>query len=153
MIDIISLTLATLSLCLSLYNWCCERMNLKIHIGNSSIIDNDEFNKLIVIDCTVNNNSKNNITINSVETIVDNIRIKCVPNSVSLGSINLEIDNKTANWERTSADFPIKLTSYDSITASLIFPILKNTELPKTLNICFNTSRGKKVITCVYKEM
>lgn len=147
-LSIFSLIISVISLALSIHNWYIGRMHLKIKLNHFTVTKENDLNVLIV-HCTISNCSKNNLTINSIDLINNKIKYNSIENSLSLGSIFVELFEQKAEWETTSIDLPLKLEPFDSVSTSLIFPLGSNTILCKKSKIIFYTSRGKKKLTII----
>lgn len=141
-----AIILSTISLLLSLINFSREMIHLKFNVNSVSTFK-DKDNQFLIINLSIDNRSKNNITINYVDTLINKLRYISILNEISLGGTGIEIAGQTAEWVSKSIQMPIKLSSYDSCSGSIIIPISYDVIIPKKLKLYFNTSRGKKCIT------
>ena len=147
-----SFFISLVSLFLSIYNFLCECMHLKINIKNVSLLKNDG-NNFLTIDSEISNCSKNNITIYSVEAIINKKHIESVRNVIKLSGVGVDIGDSRAEWNAISIEIPIRLTSYDSVIGFLLIPMPNDINPTKNIRLCFKTSRGKKYITCAFHKL
>lgn len=143
---------AVLSLFISvatfLYTFFTSKMNLEFNIQYLSQFQ-DEYNNPIIVSCTINNKSQNNISINSIELKLNNKFYQSIRTPIQLGAISFTIFDHNVNETNQTIKLPLKLESYDSINTSLLFPIPKEIIIPKKMKIIVYTSRGKKTLSVI----
>lgn len=150
-ISAISIFFSLVSLLLSIYNFCKELRHLKVEISKIDVTT-DEYKNVLIVSCTIINNSKNNITINSINLLLNNEIYSSIENSIFLGYGDMQILNQEAKWENHSIQLPLKLSSYDSAVTSIVFPISKDTHIDNKIKVIFKTSRGKKKLSVSKKR-
>lgn len=123
-------------------------MNLEFNIQYLSQFQ-DEYNNPIIVSCTINNKSQNNISINSIELKLNNKFYQSIRTPIQLGAISFTIFDHNVNETNQTIKLPLKLESYDSINTSLLFPIPKEIIIPKKMKIIVYTSRGKKTLSVI----
>lgn len=136
-ISIISLITSVITF---IYNWYCNKLNLKIDVTRC-YLTNDNQNSSLLIECHISNKSRNFISIDNVCLE----KAKCydaIRQEIVLGSIGTVILNQECNQDFKTTILPIKLNSYDSINASFIIPIFDEVVINNTEKIIFKTSRG-----------
>lgn len=143
---------AVLSLFISvatfLYTFFTSKMNLEFNIQYLSQFQ-DEYNNPIIVSCTINNKSQNNISINSIELKLNNKFYQSIRTPIQLGAISFTIFDHNVNETNQTIKLPLKLESYDSINTTLLFPIPKEIIIPKKMKIIVYTSRGKKTLSVI----
>lgn len=141
-ISIFSLIIASASF---IYSWYCNKMNLDVNIDNATLLNTEDAQQLL-INCTINNNSRNNINVNSAYITIDK-KYNAVKSKIYLGSVSSKIFNQEVIEETYSIQLPLKLYSYDSITSCLVISLPFDLKIPNTLQLVLNTSRGIKKLT------
>lgn len=137
-----------ISVATSLYTFLTNKMNLEFNIQHSSQFK-DEYNNPIIVSCTINNKSQNNISINSIELKLNNKFYQSIRTPIQLGTISFTVFDHDVNETNQSIKLPLKLESYDSVNTSLLFPIPKEIIIPKKMKIIVYTSRGKKTLSVI----
>lgn len=147
---IITNCIAIISLLISIitfiYNYHCNKMNLKITYRNSNFIDFNDY-KYMIINCIIDNKSRHFISINNVYFIFNNQKFHCISEDILLGSTSKKVLGADVNYEESSHKLPYKIDSYDSFITSILFEVDTNFNIPDKLKIKFNTSRGVKKLT------
>lgn len=138
-ISIISLLISILG---AIYNYLCNHFNVKAKIQNFTYID-DSNQKYLLLDVDIDNRSRHFISINKIALKYNKNTYQALTKSIHLGKTEGTVFNQKYLLEKNSTELPLKLSSYDSFTATFIFPIdkIENIKLAK---ITIYSSRGKK---------
>lgn len=138
---IISIASFVISIITFIYNWYCNKLNLKIKIINCrEIVDIAEMH-LLIIDCYICNVSKNFVSIDNI-SFKNAKEYNAIRNDILLGGYSTKIFGQECSVEAKTSNLPVKLSSYDSINAKFIIPITDNIKLKQNVKILFKTSRG-----------
>lgn len=141
---IISILSVIISIITALYNYYCNRFNIKI--SNKKITTFvDRSGKFVFFTCSIDNRSRHFISINNILLVYDKRKSYSLSNKVQLGSTEGEILGRKYKFEKYSTILPIKLSSYDSVLSTFLFPVNTDNGI-KIKKIEILTSRGKKKI-------
>ena len=139
---IISIVSVIISIITALYNYYCNRFNIKISNKKITTFVNRS-DKFVFFTCSIDNRSRHFISINNLFLVYDKRKSYSLSNKVQLGSTEGEILGKKYKFEKDSTILPVKLSSYDSVLSTFLFPINTDNEI-KIKKIEILTSRGKK---------
>lgn len=144
-IPIISIIFSSVSLVLSICNFCKDLSHLDFKVER--IFSNKgENNIFLMINLIISNKSKTPITINNVEITAKNQNYVNAPSKIFLGGTGLSFGSEQIEWNQYTIKTPVRLDSFDSITGTIMFVLPIDTTLPEKIELTFNTSRGKKIL-------